>query len=185
VISLAVDPRGRYLAGGSADGQVLVWEVPGNPDPRPACAALAPLPMAHALASVLGRMTLPRPRTFPTYTGAVDVAFSGDGECLAAAGLDGKVRLWETARWHRLKDLAGHAGAVWGLAGSPDGRRLASAGSDGTVRLWDLRTQAQLRALRGHTDAVWAVAFRPDGRRLASAGRDGSVRVWDVGPPRE
>jgi WD40 repeat protein/serine/threonine protein kinase len=185
VVSLALDPRGRYVAGGSAEGQVIVWEVPGQSDPRPACALLTPLPGAHALASALGRMTLAPPRILNTQISAVGVAFSSDGQYLAAAGLDGRVRLWETASWQRLPDLTGHAGPVWGLAASPDGRHLASAGNDGTVRLWDLRTRTEVQALGGHTDAVWAVAFRPDGRRLASASRDRTVRIWDVDYPEE
>ncbi len=185
LVSLAVDPRGRYLAGGTTDGQVMVWEVPSQPDPRPACAVLAPLPAAHALASALGRLTLARPRVFHVKISAVAVAFSGDGKYLAAAGLDGVVRLWETPEWQRLPNLTGHAGPVMDLAGSPDGRHLASAGTDGTVRIWDLHSRAEVQTLRGHTDAVWAVAFRPDGRRLASAGRDRTVRIWDVSFLRE
>jgi WD40 repeat protein/serine/threonine protein kinase len=180
VLSLAADPCGRYLAGGDADGQIMVWEVL-RPDPRAVCAALVPLPVAPARAWALGRMPLAPLWVFRTNAGPFSVTFSGDGRYLAAAGCDGVLRLWDTTSWRRLPDLVGHAGTIWGLAGSPDGRYLASAGTDGTVRLWDLRTRDEVRVLRGHKDAVWAVAFSPDGRRLASAGRDRTMRIWDVG----
>jgi WD40 repeat protein/serine/threonine protein kinase len=178
VLSLAADPRGRYLAGGDADGKIMVWELP-SANPRAICAALAPLPVLPALASVLARMTLAPPLEFPTHAGPFDLTFSGDGQYLAVAGVDGVLRLWDTTNWQLLPELIGHAGPLWGVAGSPDGRYLASAGSDGTVRVWDLRTRGKPRELHGHTDAVWGVAFRPDGRRLASVGRDRTVLIWE------
>jgi WD40 repeat protein len=178
--SLALSPDGRFAASSSCKQRVVVWDVPRYPDSRAACAVLTPLPMAHALASVLGRLLLAPPRFIATPGFVPDVAYSGDGRYLVSASTVGPLHVWDTAGWQPLPDLKGHAGPVWGLAASPDGRHLASAGSDGTVRLWDVHERTEVFVLRGHTDAVWGVAFSPDGRRLASAGRDQTVRIWDV-----
>jgi WD40 repeat protein len=181
VVRLVADPCGRYLAAGTLDGYVFVWEVPNNPDARPASALLGSLPAAQALVSLLGRMILARPRVLPAHVSRVaGLSFSGDGRYLISAGIDSALKLWDTATWQSLPDLPGHPGAVWDLAASPDGRYLASAGSDGTIHLWDLRKRTEQRALRGHTDTVSGIAFSPDGRRLASAGRDRTVRIWHV-----
>jgi WD40 repeat protein len=177
---LALSPDGRFAAGSSCTHRVLVWDVPRYADSCAASAALTPLPMAHALGSVLGRLLLAPPRSFAVPDFVPDLAFSGDGRYLVTASTGGPLHVWDTAGWQQLPDLEGHAGLVWGLAASPDGRHLASAGSDGTVRLWDVRTRTEVGVRRGHTDAVFAVAFSPDGRRLASGGRDQTVRIWDV-----
>src|SRR3712207_7741328 len=53
----------------------------------------------------------------------------------SGGGMDGTVRLWDTASGRPLATLRGHAGGVWGLALGGDGRLVASGGADGTVRL--------------------------------------------------
>ena len=107
------------------------------------------------------------------------IAFSRDGERLATASDDGRVRLWDVKTRKPLARLAGHRGKVCDVAFSPDGTTLASAGVDGTARIWDPATGVQRRRIAGHAGAVRAVAFSPDGETLATAGADGTARLWD------
>jgi serine/threonine protein kinase len=155
VQALAYSASGPYLASGSADRTVKLWN-----------------------AASLGLIRTYRGRSdFVTA-----VAFSPDGRILASASLDGTIRLWSTAsnRLHRI--LRGHKGRVMSLAFSPDGQLLASSGDDGAVKIWEFRRGRSARTLLSNGGEVPGVSFSPDGRKLASAGSDGVVRLWELGP---
>jgi WD40 repeat protein/tRNA A-37 threonylcarbamoyl transferase component Bud32 len=121
---------------------------------------------------------------------ATAVAFRADGRCLASAGSDGAVRIWDLTSGRLLHTLRGHRGRAAGVAFRSDGRLLASCGDDGAVKVWDAAAGVELRTLWGHPGKVGGVAFRPGGKGgdapslLASAGGDlfgaGEVRLWDA-----
>jgi WD40 repeat protein len=68
----------------------------------------------------------------------LSVAFSPDGNTLAAGGRDGFVRLWEVATRKLAATLNGHTAVVTSVAFSPDGKLLAAASRDKMIRLWDI-----------------------------------------------
>ena len=151
VFSVAYSPTGKWLAAGSM-GQVRVWEI----------ASGEPIyDLEH--------------RNWVN-----DLAFSPDGETLAADRGDSAIVLWDMASGEQRAVLEAHAGDVTGLAFSPDGRLLASSSRDLTIRLWEISTGKELNALVGHSGWAQAVAFSPDGATLASGALD-QTRLWGVG----
>ena len=154
-LSLAFAPDGRTLAAGIGN-DVRLWRLAGT------SATAAPIALAGHDDFIWS------------------LAFSPDGQMLAAAGREGTIRLWRLGGAPTAPTLlTGHREWVRSVAFSPDGQMLASGGIDGTVRLWRLDGTAAAPAI---LMGCAPVAFSPDGQVLASGGRDG-ICLWPMVHP--
>ncbi|MCX6048031.1 MAG: BTAD domain-containing putative transcriptional regulator, partial [Chloroflexi bacterium] len=118
---------------------------------------------------------------FTDYAGAVTaVAFSPDGQLLAAGADNGVIYLWRVTDRQLIGLCQGHTSHVWSLAFSPNGQQLLSGSGDATVRLWDVELRQLLHVLRGHQGGVATVAFHSAGAVIASGSLDRMVSLWDA-----
>lgn len=112
------------------------------------------------------------------------IAFTPDGETVAAGLSDRTVRLWNARTGEAIRTLSGHQYAVHAIAISPNGQTLASGSSDLTVKLWNLNTGELQRTLslglQPGEDTLHTVAFSPDGQSLVSVLQDSSMQLWNV-----
>lgn len=106
------------------------------------------------------------------------VAFSSDGQWLAAAYQQGAVAVWAVGEQAQPQWLQGPGGAPALLRWAPDGRHLAGAFLGARTRVWHW-PDAAVVADFSPRDATKALAFSPDGRRLA-IGQQGHARLWDL-----
>jgi WD40 repeat protein len=111
--------------------------------------------------------------------GIAGLSFGGEPLCLASAGLDGTVRVWDPVVGTELQ--RGSHGRDLLCVAMHGGRRLvASGGLDHQLRIWPADGGAQIASVL-HQAAVTSVAWSDDGRWLVSACGDGCARLWQVG----
>ena len=97
------------------------------------------------------------------------VAFAPDGDWFTAAGQNGQITIWDSARGELLRTVATHSGILRSVAVSPRGDTIAAGSRDGSVLLINLANDELLVDLPTFSSAVNCVRFSSDGRQLAVA----------------
>ncbi len=120
-------------------------------------------------------------RFWESFTSIATLAYSQDGEYIAAGMTNGELHLWLFQQEELRYRLLGHTDMIWEVVFSPDDSLLATACEDHTVRIWQVSSGECLQTLTAHGDWVKSVCFIAQGRELATAGHDAIVRIWDVG----
>ncbi|ACK64941.1 WD-40 repeat protein [Rippkaea orientalis PCC 8801] len=103
--------------------------------------------------------------------------FSADGQFLAAAGQEGKVRIWQILPELQLLNHWGKEGQwIEQLAWHPTQNLLAfSIGR--YVQIVDIFAEEIIVTLPFESSSVLAIAWYPSGERLAIAG-NGGIKIW-------
>ncbi len=108
------------------------------------------------------------------------LAVSPDGARIAAAGKDGKVRIYEMTGAKLLTTIPAHAGACNDVKFTWDGKHVVSCGSDALVKEWDAENGKETRQFESHGADVRSVVCSQDGLRMASSDAAATIRVWDM-----
>ncbi|QDU96637.1 WD40 repeat domain-containing protein [Lignipirellula cremea] len=204
---LAYLPTGE-LAAACGDGKVRVWDAEekesvldaGVTGPLVGLALLPALaPEGFAQAAALdsqggihvwnlksGEQMLlikgPAPAT-PAVADAVTprgLTWSADRLRLAAAGFDGKLRVYEATTGMLLETFSPPEKAPFVTASFlPDSRTLLVGGAAEAGNAAVLHVSA-LGTIAAHEGAVNSLAFTPDGASLVSGGADQMVRLWNT-----
>ena len=150
---LAFSPDGTTLIAGTTGREVLRWAVDATG----------------------GLTSLPALTGFTSYVN--DVAFSRDGELIAAASSDNSTKVWNAASGTLHLTLPGPI-AVGSLAFSPDRSSIVTASGDGITRIWPIPGPV----IPDAGDTVFQNATDASGTRLlVGAGRNAAGTVlWDV-----
>jgi len=147
-------PDGQYIASGSADTSVFVWE---------------------AMTGVVAREHV--------HSASVQaVGWAPDGTRIASGGQDFQVQVWSALGSGTTVSYYGHYNTILSLSWSPDNLYVASASADESVQVWQASSGDLTSAFlySQHRAQVNAVAWAPTSSMLiASASDDDTLQVWN------
>ncbi|RDB30330.1 Protein HIR1 [Hypsizygus marmoreus] len=155
---------GRWLASGSDDEIVMIWDL--DPNARGKV-------WGSDEVNVEGWKPLKR---LPGHESDVtDVAWSPGDRYLASVGLDSKVIIWCGYTLERLRKLDQHQGFVKGVCWDPVGEFLATQSDDRSVKIWrttDWSLEAEVK--KPFEDSPGSTFFRrlswsPDGAHITAS----------------
>ncbi len=159
--SLITTPDGKYLIGGSEEGELLVWDAQ----------------------SLVFRYSNNKVTNQPIYSLAINEKIGQ----LAVGDENGIIYLCEASNIGseitQLFTLTGPDSRVSKINFSSDGKLLAAASLDGSVHMWVVNDLDNLPLVfKDHEDHIWDISFNPEGNFLVAGVRSGDIKIWPSKP---
>jgi len=204
ISSVSYTPDGKYLATGSEDSTLKVWDVGSgkclttisdiivgmqgetsiiySPDGK----VLTTLHKDNTIKlwEVASRRCVkiltPKTTGHPALPGDIrSIAYTPDGRCLAVADWEKNIKLLEVETGIGLKTLRSYAGFAGEAKYSPDGAYMVSGMGNGSIKLWKMAS-GKFKILSGHTDSINDIIYSPDGAYLVTSSDDSTIKLWEV-----
>jgi WD40 repeat protein len=201
VTSVALSSDGKYIASGSADCTVRIWDtaagiqlriMTGNQKGINSVATFGDNKKLRVVSGSDDRSV----RVWDVMTGALlltmyhdmlvrSVAVSHDGKLIISGSEDCTIRVWDATTGILRLVSYGHNDTVYCVAFASDTKSIVSGSKDCTLRVWDAATGIQRLVINNHKNSVNFVAFSKDGNSVVSRAGCGVIRVWsaDSGAP--
>jgi WD40 repeat protein len=194
LVSLAISPDGRTVAGGDTGGTIHLWdamtgalrtarEFPGTGQPAD---SVAFDPTGRLIAATdsggvrLWRVGTVDPPTLLPHPHATSVIFDHSGKHLASRDGDGTVHIWTRDGKLDGEPLVAHGRLSSSPSFSEDDGLLAVGTAEGLVEVWDVSSGVTVMLDRHHSASVNNVIFlRGDRSRLISASDDTTVAQFN------
>ncbi|EIM88740.1 WD40 repeat-like protein [Stereum hirsutum FP-91666 SS1] len=172
VYRVRFSPDGRYLATGSQDKQIRVWDV-----------------TRRGIQSIL--------KSHNNWVVSLD--FYPSANRLVSTSLDRTARIWSTLPSYRAWDIYSDidhpitltlndqltstgSQAAWCSAVSYDGLLVAVGSEDGCISFCNAVTGRLVeRVTRAHADWISGIVFLGDGTGVVSSSFDGTIKIWKWG----
>jgi WD40 repeat protein/energy-coupling factor transporter ATP-binding protein EcfA2 len=197
VRAVALSPDGLVITG-SDDGRVRAFDLrePARPpifeidlrspvraiavDRENTLVAAGTVSGALHLFSHASRGKTPEIKTWLAHPqGVSDVTFDGASRLLSA-GVDGRVRIWQTATATLISQIGEASTRLVAVAINPQGDRLAVASDGGGILLWSYPNPSGGPVTIAGQIRASSVVFSSDGRRLFAGTALGQLLAWDT-----
>ncbi|KAL7566451.1 hypothetical protein ACA910_000930 [Epithemia clementina (nom. ined.)] len=159
VRSIAFSPDNQYMATGSADRTIKIWDFP----------------KASVGADQALKLTL---------TGHVSpvrgLAFSDKYPYLFSCAEDKQVRCWDLETNQVIRHYHGHLSGVFCLALHPTLDILVTGGRDAVARVWDMRTKIAIHVLAGHEHTIASLLTKSTNPQVITGSHDNTIKMWDL-----
>lgn len=198
VVAAETDPSGRFLATGSTEGLVKVWDIHGgyvthnlhgHSSVVSALRFFAPavsVPWARPVADVTQKR-LKRKRNAGKEPGTAWM--------LASGANDGQIRVWDLVDNECLAMLETHSSTIRGLDWSVSGKTLISGSRDKTICIWRVKNWGLKHTIPASEELETVGFLKPgvlmdnDGtgpqQAIYAGGKRNTVRLWDVSTGKE
>lgn len=152
VVQAVFSPTGEYIASGSADHTIILWDSRTGQNLRQI--------------KVKERITA--------------LAFDSQGAQLVSGTAEGNVDVWDLQTGENVFRKSLYGVSVYSVSFDPCKKDVIAIGSyNETILLWNIQMDQKVLELVGHTHRVESVYYNTDGSKIISCSGDQTAKIWD------
>ncbi|KAK1323674.1 hypothetical protein QJS10_CPA02g01496 [Acorus calamus] len=197
ISAVAFSADGQFLASGSLDGLVQVWDTySGNlkcklEGPGEGIEWIKWHPKGHVVLAGSEDYSVWMWNTdnnaYKTFFGHGSLVtcgdFTPDGKTICTGSDDVSLRIWSPKSGETIHVVRGHPYHTEGLtcmAITSDSTVAITGSKDGSVHMVNIKTGKVINSLAAHTDSVECIGLSPSRPWAATGGMDGKLIIWDL-----